>query len=144
MLTAIPAAATWFSAGDCGLGAATAIRLGGVSEAPNGHAGLVAVEELDEAHEDAGAPLRVRGGSVGLRCLGHRHGAVDLGARDERDMRLHLAGGGVEHLRLPAAALRLRPVDPMPDVGQASLTCASRARAAPIIKPMSTPAATKA
>ena len=75
------------------------------------------LHEIDEFHQHAGAALRVgrRPGRKGR--LRHRNGMLDFGMLGERDLGLHLAGIGVEHVsEPPRCALHGLAADEMPDL----------------------------
>ena len=55
----------------------------------------VLVDQLDELHHHAGAPLRVPRRPLLLRLDRDRDRGVDVGGRGHRHLRLHLAGVGV-------------------------------------------------
>ena len=56
------------------------------------------LREVEELHQHARAPLRVRGRPGRLRSLGDRYGVLDLGMLGEGHFGLHLAGIGIEHV----------------------------------------------
>ncbi len=58
----------------------------------------IGVDQVDELHQDPRPALRVEGGPLFLRLLRGADRGVDVGGRRQQDLRLHLAGAGVEHI----------------------------------------------
>src|SRR5262249_41039254 len=73
---------------------------------------VVAVGELQELHEHAGAALRIGGGPFGLRCLGIFYRGGHLCPRGECDAGAQLARHWLKHVACPSAgALDLLAAD---------------------------------
>ena len=59
---------------------------------------VLLLDQLEELEHDPRAPLRVGGGPFALRSLSIGDGRFDLSLAGKRDLGLHLAGVGVEHV----------------------------------------------
>ena len=82
---------------------------------------ILAMDEIDELHQDARAPLRVHRRPFGLRRLGVRHRGVHFIDIGQRDLGLHLAGHRHEHVAFASALARNRlTVDEMTDLSHAA------------------------
>ena len=78
---------------------------------------VFALDQFEELEHHARAPLRIGGGPAGECGLRVGDGLLDLVLAGERDLGLHLAGIGIEHVAGPArGALDLLAADEMTDV----------------------------
>src|SRR5262249_28851458 len=75
------------------------------------------VDKLDELHHHARAALRIRCGPDLLGFNRGRHRGVDVGRRSHRNLRLHLAGAGVEDIgRAAGLSGDALPIDEVRDL----------------------------
>ncbi len=77
---------------------------------------VVARDQFQKLHQDAGAALRVGHGPFDLRGLGVLDGGANLGLGGQRHLGLDVAGHRLEHVGRPArCALDLFAADEMSD-----------------------------
>ncbi len=82
------------------------------------------LHQFEKLEQHARAALRIGRGPAGLRGLRIGDGVLDLGMLGERDLGLHLAGVGIEHVAAASGnACDFLAADEMADLAHGALPC---------------------